>query len=167
MQVQRSLDGKNQHCERQCVKDTLCDIKHELKELNKKQSCTKIITAKDIGTTGYVINDPGYYCLGEDVNFASTSPFTPAIQVLANDVTIDLEGHTLKQVNQGAVPYVYGVIIGQNPFLVESPDFVLNNVTVTNGTIENFSGNGIFSYNSTFDDPSFAQIPFTNLFFTS
>ncbi len=69
-----------------CFKQTLCEINQVVHEINEKQSCTKVITAEDIGTTGYVINEPGNYCLGEDVVFAPENPinFTP---ITINDTT--------------------------------------------------------------------------------
>ena len=45
-------------------------------ELNEKEECTTVIMASDIGTAGYVITQPGTYCLGEDIVFNPADPST-------------------------------------------------------------------------------------------
>ncbi len=61
-------------------------------------------------TQTYVITTPGNYCLGADVAFAPLDEFTPAINILSDDVNLDLRGFTLSQAN--TTPNTYGVQIG-------------------------------------------------------
>ncbi len=97
--------------------------------------------------------------LGQDVVFMPADEFTPAINILSNDVVLDLCQHTLSQGN--TTPNCYGVQIGEGYFYSD-PDAVLSNVTVQNGTIREFTAVGVFCYNGSFDGPT-AQIPFQDL----
>lgn len=91
---------------------------------------------------GYVIRQPGTYCLKEDVvfnpNFSPIVPVTPvapydplapttvqaAITILSSDVFIELGSHRLSQARAGSsdqVPYCVGIVV---------PDMIPNNPDV-------------------------------------
>ena len=61
------------------------------------------ITAADLnGAKPYIIAKPGYYRLAEDINWTTSDPNARAIDIRADYVTIDLDGHTLSQINPPA-----------------------------------------------------------------
>lgn len=66
--------------------------------------CVMPITAKDIGTTGYVISAPGNYAFIQDVNY-SVIGFTPApaIRISTSDVSLNLNNFVLSTGNANAV----------------------------------------------------------------
>ncbi len=113
-------------------------------------------------TVTYVITEPGNYCLGADVAFAPADEFTPAIVILADNVRLDLRGYTLSQAND--TPNAYGVQIGEG-YNYNDPNDVLDNITVLNGTIRDFTAIGVFCYNASFDDETFDQAAFQDLAF--
>ncbi|MCE5292997.1 MAG: hypothetical protein LLF94_00100 [Chlamydiales bacterium] len=115
-------------------------------------------------TQTYYITEPGSYCLGADVAFFPLDEFTPAINILANDVRLDLRGFTLSQDPESGTPNAYGVQIGEGYFY-NDPDAVLKNITITNGSIINFTAIGVFCYNGSFDEPT-AEVAFESLTFT-
>jgi len=65
------------------------------------QSCTTI------SAVPYTITAPGRYCLNADLSTAQTSG--AAIEVAANDVTVDLQGHTLNNLGAGVSTRTDGV----------------------------------------------------------
>lgn len=111
--------------------------------------------------TPFVISAPGKYVLNQDIVFLPAVDFTPAIQILSNDVVLDLCNHTLSQGNMTSNSY--GIQIGEGYFY-NDPDAVLQNITIQNGTIRNFVDVGIFCYNASFDGPT-AQVYYSNLNF--
>lgn len=126
--------------------------------------CT-VILPSDFGVdsaTTYVIATPGVYKLQEDVVFFPADEFTPAINILSDNVTLDLCQHTLSQGND--TPNAFGVQIGEGYFFAADPDFVLKNIEVTNGNIVDFTGVGVFCYNPSFDGPT-AELAFEDLRF--
>ena len=73
-------------CEKKCkdaVKINHCDI-------NK---------ASDRSTSGFVISKPGNYVLCENVNWTVSTPESFAISIVSDDVSLDLGGHFIKQLN--------------------------------------------------------------------
>lgn len=93
-----------------------------------------LITAKKIGTNGFVIKCPGQYCLAEDVVY-NPSGTNPAITISAQakgNVTLDLNGKTLSQASK-STSGIDGVFIQPG----------LTNIIVKNGTIRDFSDAGI------------------------
>ncbi len=117
-------------CRTGCIKNTLCEIERDLDKLLACGSSISI-SREDIGTTGYVIDRPGNYCLKEDVNFNPTVPGTNAIEITASNVNLTLAGHVLNQGNTTAD--TNGIYV--------SPD--QSNVNVFNGTISNFYTYGV------------------------
>jgi hypothetical protein len=86
-------------------------------------SCTFIFGQSDIQSGGvYIISAPGTYCMRETVNFSTSF----AITVSSNDVTVDLEGHTIK----GTGTATTGIILNNG----------FQNIIIQNGTIENLAG---------------------------
>ncbi len=113
-------------------------------------------------TVTYAITEPGNYCLGANVAFSPQDEFTPAIVILTDNVRLDLRGFTLSQAND--TPNAYGVQIGEGYNYID-PNDVLDNISVFNGTIRDFSAIGVFCYNASFDDESFDQVAFQDLSF--
>lgn len=123
------------------------------------------ITAKDFMdaegnlSQTVVIDQPGRWCLCENINFnpSPDAAFQPAIQIVSSDVHLDLGQNTLRQVNKDVLD-IYGVQIGYG-FLVDpsQADLHFDNITITNGSINEFSAVGIFCYNPTYD---FLDVPF-------
>lgn len=84
--------------------------------------CKKVIYAKDINPKGYVINESGTYCLGEDVVFKPNNQkdlknpkVIAAITIKAPNVTLDLGSHQLSQFvpanPKEQVPFVVGILV--------------------------------------------------------
>lgn len=91
-----------------------------------------VIRRSDLGQMGVIINKPGRYCLSKDLSFCPKSDCAVAITIKANNVTLDLNGNTLKQVNDKNS--TIGIVICENRHCVR----------VVNGTIENFGALGIY-----------------------
>ncbi len=104
---------------------------------------------------GYVITQPGVYCLREDVTFFPPEPVvlmssgvdadgikydlrtptkTSAISIRASNVVVNLNGHTLRQGN--TVTNIVGIEI----------DRFLNDISIINGNIERFTWAAIYSF---------------------
>jgi hypothetical protein len=59
------------------------------------------ITVADVnGSNSCTITEPGYYTLSEDIDWQTTDPNSRAIAIMSDDVTLDLGGKTLRQINQ-------------------------------------------------------------------
>jgi len=58
----------------------------------------KTITAKDLAE-GLVITEPGHYRLTESVAWTTDDPNARAITIASDNVTLDLGGHTLRQID--------------------------------------------------------------------
>lgn len=100
--------------------------------------CTRVLYQTDFagGATvviGSVDYPAGKYCLGEDINFEAPADFALAIQILANNVTIDLCGFTLNQTND----FLAGAI------RIGDVDLPFKNIIVKNGNITNFKLHGV------------------------
>lgn len=95
-------------------------------------SCDYIIYASDIIPNGFTIDKEGQWCLEESVEFDPANS-TPAITIAASNVTLDLNSKVLSQ-SASDQPFVIGIAINEG----------LSNVTVVNGTVENFTQAGIF-----------------------
>ncbi|MEX0849379.1 MAG: right-handed parallel beta-helix repeat-containing protein [Candidatus Dependentiae bacterium] len=89
------------------------------------------ITAADIGTAGFTIGSSGKYILTENINFSPLSAAT-AITIAADDVTLDLCGNTLSQANSDTVAGVKAINMNNQ-----------ENVTIKNGTISDWSAQGV------------------------
>src|SRR5271155_889756 len=90
----------------------------------------------DIAYSPYTITNPGSYIVVKDL---TTAQNLDGIDINTSNVTIDLNGHTLygpgttaSSFGNGIYSYVNGV----------------DNITITNGAILNFYGNGISLYNA-------------------
>jgi hypothetical protein len=85
--------------------------------------CTFTFGQAEIGSGGiYTISAPGIYCMRENVSFTTSA----AITVNSNDVTINMEGHTLNGTNNNTT----GIVLNSG----------IQNVTIHNGIIENLAG---------------------------
>ena len=157
----------NQHCRHKCGK---C---HKCRKNKHKKSCKdcRVITKRDFldketckVSKTYVIDKPGKYCLGENIDFEPTEVGQEAIKIISNDVKLDLCCNKLEQVNDN-ISDVVGVRIGE-PF--DFPNFsteVFKRITVTNGTILKFTGSGISATNVGifFEPKAFEDLTFTDL----
>lgn len=115
-------------------------------EVEKNCSCKKslgtcaaaiAITQKKIGSTGYVINESGLYCLAEDVVFDPAADGLAAITINADFVTLDFSQHVLTQSTDSFTNF------DNTNAVVITPTH--NYVTVRNGTIQLFSNMGIYA----------------------
>src|SRR5262249_11254137 len=88
--------------------------------------------ATDITSCPVVINQPGDYHLAQDLTCTSSS--TAAITIVANDVTLHLDGHTLSGGGTGST----GILVG---FIPIGP--VVSGVTIQGGTVRNFFSRGV------------------------
>lgn len=117
-----------------------------------------------------IIDQPGYYILDCQNLDYEVNPigFVPAIQIVSEDVTVDLNGLTIKQADP-TIPFGYAIQIGYGyfPQTIEEQNFVAKNVTIKNGTIKQFTGNGILAFNNTFGtlfgDPATTELPFEDI----
>lgn len=106
------------------------------------------ITACQINRGNYTIYDPGVYILVDDVEWTPLTDTSVAIHVKSKNVTLDLQGHSIEQVNtfeprlkvtcQSTRPHIVSGNIG---ILVDTEDTV--SVIIRNGTISNIQGVGL------------------------
>ena len=154
----------NQDCRRKCGKCHKC---HKRKHKKSCKDC-HVITKRDFLdketcklSKTYVIDKPGKYCLGESIDFEPIEIFQiqAAIQILSDDVKLDLCCNKLEQVN--GVFDVTGIRIGQDFSETE----VFKRITITNGTILKFTGEGIGAFNLAIavTGESFEDLTFTDL----
>jgi parallel beta-helix repeat protein len=80
-----------------------------------------------ISECGTVVTEAGKYRVTQDLN---CGPDQQGIEVLASDVTVDLRGHTINCDASGE--FLVGAVLVGDYF---DPTFVLENVTVKNGTV--------------------------------
>lgn len=87
---------------------------------------------RDVGTTGYVITQPGRYYLAEDIIFTPTLDYSSAIYLSGiDDVTLDLNGQSLQQSSNSSA-------IASGIYVTHA-----NNIRLQNGFLNNFyGGNG-------------------------
>jgi hypothetical protein len=123
-------------CKRDDLRSDLCKLssvlQSELRQIEKLLACNERIAvcASKIGTTGYIINSPGIYCLSENINFNPTHPNATAIIINASNVVLDLNYHTLTNIS--SQPGSIGIVINGG-----------SNILVENGKVEGFTLNGI------------------------
>ena len=95
----------------------------------------KPIKPVDIGSTTFTITFSGFYVLSDNITFTPSSP-QPAIEIAADDVTLDLCGKVLYQGN--ATAGVDGIVVRGG-----SAGTPRSNVIVFRGSIKGFSRSGI------------------------
>lgn len=122
--------GKHDDCCRkeQCKKEEKC----------KFPFCDKVvfISKRDVGRSGYVIDEPGVYKLCGDIFWSPAANGLAAITIRSSNVVLDLnQFHLVQDRNSGAINNI-GVLIDNN---VE-----IYNVVVENGTIDNLSAVSIW-----------------------
>jgi len=83
-----------------------------------------------------IIDEPGHYILDDDFIFVPTADVQAAIIIEVDNVVLDLAGHCISQSEDTFDKF--HLIVG----IDVQPD--CNNIEITNGTIKNFSGIGIF-----------------------
>ena len=87
-------------------------------------SCEAIsICQKDIGPTGLIISQPGYYRLKENIEFNPNADFLAAITIQSSNVTLDLNGKTVSESALGFATFdtTQGIVIasGSNNVAIE------------------------------------------------
>ncbi len=102
-----------------------------------------VLTQSNSTTFPIIINKPGSYKLGSNLDVPAD---TNGIEIQAADVTLDLNGFTIKSTvtctGQGST-----LTCSENPpVLVASAVYALNkhNITIRNGTVKGFAGAGIW-----------------------
>jgi len=104
----------------------------QLNQILQNQGCVAtIITAAQVGTTGYTINQPGTYILADNILFAPAIAGSSAITINASNVTLDLGCYGITQIN--ATADVNGIEVNAQ-----------SNVNILNGSISSMTGDGIF-----------------------
>jgi hypothetical protein len=84
---------------------------------------------------GYRISSTGYYVLTDDVIFSNLAAATNGITITSSSVVLDLNGRVLQGAGGATqVGILVGMASANNPF---------TNITIRNGTIQNWSGGGI------------------------
>ncbi|MSQ51670.1 MAG: hypothetical protein EXR28_07260 [Betaproteobacteria bacterium] len=92
----------------------------------------KIIEPQELARGTVIISVPGHYRLGGDAVAGGLAANSPAIRIIASGVTLDLGGFTLSM-PPGATGGNSGIEING-----------ASNVTVTNGSLRDITGAGIF-----------------------
>ena len=130
---------QSRHDKQRIGKDQYCKFlkarKQEYLAQKKQSGCpeaVRFICQKKIGTNGLVITKPGEYRLIEDICFAPTEAGAKAITIAAPNVTLDLNGRQIVQINDT-----------QNTIgIFTEPQ--INFLQVSNGAIIGFSALGIW-----------------------
>lgn len=107
---------------------------------SEKESCKSFIniTEHDINkaskhsTQGLVLDHPGTYKLCEDVNWKVKAPNSYAITIAANNVSLDLDGHFIKQLD---------ISLANNYAIQVTGD--ASYTLIHNGVLQQISGGGI------------------------
>ena len=73
------------------------------------QTCDHFISAPGSNTVGITISTPGIYCLATDVIMAASFKSGNAIEIAANYVTLDLNGHKVHGANAGTATQAIGI----------------------------------------------------------
>jgi len=92
----------------------------------------KFIYPSTLGTGGYIIDEPGYYVLVEDIAFDAAGT-AYAINITTSHVTLNLNDHSITQNNSSVG--VSGIVI--NPGL--------GDITIKDGTLSGFTRYGLIS----------------------
>lgn len=117
------------------IENACCTKKNYCKSSHKKKSCpctNFTIRQKDVGTSGIIINKPGYYKFCSDITFNPTEERTIAIIISASNVILDLKKYSLIQGN--VVPNVYGIAVARDVKYV-SITGIENIATIRNFTL--------------------------------
>ena len=108
--------------------ESLLTSKEELERV--EMHCPIILYASDFGTTGTVLDSPGYYILCEDVPFNANG--TNAVTIASSHVTLDMNNHAIYQINFN---------LGVSGVVIDVAN--LKGVTIKNGTLANFTNKTI------------------------
>src|SRR5262245_14516364 len=73
------------------------------------QPCDHPISLPGTQTAGHVISAPGIYCLATDVIMAASFTTGNAIEIAANYVTLDLNGHKVHGAAAGTATKAVGI----------------------------------------------------------
>jgi len=86
----------------------------------------------DIASAPYTISSPGSYIVVADLTVSSLD--VTAITIAANDVTLDLNGHTIKGPGRYVGGTSYGILVDDSPRY---------NISVSNGIIREWPSGGL------------------------
>ena len=92
-----------------------------------------VINPSDLVKGNYVISAPGDYRLGGDVVVSGIAAGAPVIRIAADNVTLDLNRHSISMAPSVSSSRNTGIEING-----------VSNVTVTNGSLNELSGAGIY-----------------------
>lgn len=92
------------------------------------QACDNLISLPAAQTATFTISAPGIYCLATDVIMAVSFTSGNAIQINANYVTLDLNGHKVHGAAAGGATQAVGIFASGR-----------RNITIKNGTVWGFS----------------------------
>ena len=127
------------NCNKECYKK-----EKNQKECINKKGCTLntyLITQKDVGHKGIIINQPGTYKFCSDIKFDPHCGTNVAIIIASSNVILDLNKHSLIQKHYK--PNVYGIVIARDVKYVKITG--IKNIA----TIRNFTLAGIRVYGRT------------------
>ncbi len=121
-------------CQRACTKQILCEIESDLDKLLACGSSISI-DQEDIGTSGYVIDAPGNYCIDGDLTFSPAGNGIAAITIAPNvqNVNIYFNGHVLAQDPASTTLNNYGILVSES----------CQNISISGGTVQGFSASQI------------------------
>lgn len=99
------------------------------------KSLDQIEARTPISALPYTISNPGSYYLTKNLNGGVNGN---GIEIASGNVTLDLNGFTLSGAGGGGGTFYNGINVAN----------AVSNLTVRNGNIENWSGNGIYAINA-------------------
>ena len=97
-----------------------------------KKIHAEIIKNSQISDSTWIISEPGNYSLDHNIDFSANTQ-SAAILITANDVNLNLKGHTINY--SGSAQFAVAIIIIPS----------LNNIKISNGIITNFTGGGLIA----------------------
>ena len=122
-----------------------CKNKQRIAEIRETLKCanpTFVPTADILADIPYTFTKSGSYALCEDIPFSPFAARQVLIVIDADDITLDLNRHRIYQTNTiGDAVAIQ--LIGNH-----------HNITILNGTIESFTGVGIYSLKEITPDPA-------------
>jgi len=85
------------------------------------------------GKNGYVIDKPGKYIFSQDINWAVATPDSFAITIAANNVTLDGDGHFIKQIDN-TIKHAIGI----------QAKVGFHDIKIQNIKLDSISGGGVW-----------------------
>lgn len=111
----------------------------KLPQIDSKITC---ISQTDIGVHGFVIDTPGTYLITENVNL---NPPVNKAQLASTAITIACD-NVILDLNCYAVQQESDIFSGIGIKIASPGNMVLNNITIKNGVVGNFTSVGIYAH---------------------